>query len=364
MLSVGFLGVNWSGSCVAGDEILRYHLSFEIPIIEPVMIDYRKHPKIELHCHLDCSVRISTVVEIGSELGLHLPNPVEAALVAPEICADLADYLRRIDLALKVMQRREYLIRIAREFVEDLCADGVIYGEVRFAPQLHTRGGLRLQEVVDAVNEGLADGMRATGIRVGLILCCLRHEDPDRSLSIARLAIANADSVCGLDLAGDEARYPGAPHRAAFDLARSAGVPRTIHAGEARGAASVREAIEVLGAERIGHGVRIEESSELVERVQRDAIALEMCPFSNYQTRAVSTLAGHPIDRLLRKHLRVTVSTDARTVSRTTVTSEFERLEKLFGWGLDEFSRCQRNAVEAAFAPSAVRSELLAQLEV
>ena len=327
------------------------------------MVDYRKQPKIELHCHLDCSVRVSTVVELGAELGLSLPIPIEAALIAPEACADLADYLRRVDLALEVMQRRPCLTRIAREFVEDLSEDGVIYGEVRFAPQLHTRDGLRLQEVVEAVNEGLVQGMRATGVRVGLILCCLRHEDAERSLTIARLAIANSDMVCGLDLAGNEARYPAGPHRAAFELAHGAGLRRTVHAGEARGADSVREAIELLGAERIGHGVRIEQSPELMECVQERAIALEICPLSNYQTRAVSTLASHPIDRLLRKNVRVTVSTDARTVSRTTVTAEFERLEKLFGWGHDEFLRCQQNAAEGAFASSTIRSELRGKLQ-
>jgi adenosine deaminase len=324
--------------------------------------DYRHLPKIELHCHLDCSVRVSTVAEIGKELGFSLPDPIETALVAPEVCLELADYLRRIDLALEVMQQRKHLIRIAREFVEDLRADGVVYGEVRFAPQLHTRAGLRVQEIVEAVNEGLMQGTRATGVHVGLILCCLRHEDAETSVSIARLAIANANIVCGLDLAGDEARYPGAPHRAAFDLAHDAGLRRTVHAGEAAGAASVREAIEVLNAERIGHGVRIEESPELVGLVAQRAIALEMCPLSNYQTRAVSNLASHPINRLMRKNVSVTVSTDARTISRTTVTSEFERLEELFGWGFDEFSRCQLNAAEAAFAPLAVKSELLARV--
>lgn len=326
------------------------------------MADYRLSPKIELHCHLDCSVRISTVSEIGNEIGLSLPDPIERGLVAPEVCLELADYLRRIDLALEVMQQRKHLVRIAREFVEDLSADGVVYGEVRFAPQLHTREGLRLQEVLDAVNDGLAEGTRATRVQVGLILCCLRHDDPETSLSIARLAIKNADIVCGLDLAGDEARYSGAPHRAAFDLARSAGLHRTVHAGEARGAESIQEAISLLGAERIGHGVRIEESPELVANVCERGITLEICPLSNYQTRAVSSLMSHPIDRLLRKNVRVTVSTDARTVSQTTVTSEFERLERLFGWGLKEFSVCQQNAAAGAFVSPSTRSELRARL--
>jgi adenosine deaminase len=326
------------------------------------MLDYLKLPKLELHCHLDCSVRISTVAELGRELGLRLPDPLEAALTSPEACADLADYISRVHWMLEVMQRREHLTRIAREFVEDLSADGVVYGEARFAPQLHTREGLTMQEVLDAIREGIAEGMRMTGVRAGLILCCLRHEDPEVSLSVARLAAVNADKVCGLDLAGDEARYSGLPHRAAFELAREAGIRRTIHAGEAAGAASIREAIEVLGAERIGHGVRIEESPELVEDIRQRGIALEMCPLSNYQTRAIRLWKDHPIDRLLRRNLAVTVSTDCRTISQTTVSAEFARLEKLFGWGQREFSICQRNAAEAAFLSPALRSEIHGQL--
>ena len=327
------------------------------------MIDFRSLPKIELHCHLDASVRVATVAELGRKLGLPLPEPIEPALVAPECCTELADYLRRIDLALEVMQHRDHLTRIARELVEDFAADGVIYGEIRFAPQLHTREGLRIEEVLDAVHQGIVQGTRATKIRAGLIVCCLRHQDPDTSLAIARLAAANPDKVCALDLAGDEARFPGMPHRAAFELARAAGLRRTVHAGEAAGAESILEALQVLAAERIGHGARIEQSTHAIEEVRRREIALEMCPLSNYQTRAIAALAEHPIDRLLRRGLRVTVSTDARTVSATTVTSEFERLERLFGWGLDEFRRCQRNAAEAAFVAPAVRNQLLYELE-
>ncbi|HKW88894.1 MAG TPA: adenosine deaminase [Candidatus Acidoferrales bacterium] len=328
------------------------------------MTDYRKLAKVELHCHLDCSVRVATVAELGRELGLKLPEPLNAALTSPEVCADLADYISRVHWMLEVMQRREHLTRIAREFAEDLSADGVVYGEARFAPQLHTRAGLTMHDVLDAISEGIAEGSRTTRVKIGLILCCLRHEDPEVSLLVARLAVKNAESVCGIDLAGDEARYPGAPHRAAFELACEAGLRRTVHAGEAAGAESIKEAIEVLGAERIGHGVRIEESPEMVESVRRRGIALEMCPLSNYQTRAVETLAGHPIDRLLKQQLRVTVSTDCRTISRTTVSAEFERLEKLFGWGHREFAACQRNAAEAAFVSSAGRKEIAVKLGI
>jgi len=320
-------------------------------------------PKIELHCHLDGSVRISTVAAIGRELGLRLPEPLEPALVAPAACADLADYLRRIVVALEVMQHPKDLERIARELVEDWAADGVIYGEVRFAPQLHTRRGLPVEQVLGAVHRGLTAGSAEHGVGFGLILCCLRQEPPARSLEIARLAADNRDKVCALDLAGDEARFPGAPHAPAFALAREAGLRRTAHAGEAAGAGSIREALDALGAERIGHGVRIEEDPQLAEGVRSRAIPLEMCPTSNVQTRAAASAAAHPIDRLLRRGLRVTVSTDSRTVSATTVTGEFRSLTGQWGWAEREFLLCQRHAAEAAFVSPDVRRKLLARIE-
>ncbi len=327
-----------------------------------ILPHFRPLPKIELHCHLDASVRVATVAELGQELGLALPNPLRDALVAPEVCLDLADYIRRIDLALEVMQRPGHLERIAREFVEDLAADGVIYGEVRFAPQLHTRAGLSMQQVLDAVHAGLTSGAASSRARVGLIVCCLRHQ-PQLSKDLARLAADNPDKVCALDLAGDEARYGGAPHKAAFELAREAGLRRTVHAGGAAGSPSVWEALQSLGAERIGHGTRAEEEAGLVNEIKRRAITLEMCPRSNVQTRAVPRFELHPIDRLVKQGVRVTVSTDARTVSDTSVTAEFEGLNRQWGWGLEEFWNCQRHAAEAAFAAQTVRQELLSIVE-
>lgn len=330
-------------------------------VAEP--IPFRKLPKIELHCHLDACVRIETARDIGRELGLPLPERLEDALLAPEVCGDLLDYIRRIDLALEVMQRAPDLTRVAGELVEDLAQDGVIYAEVRFAPQLHMRRGLTLQAVVDAVDTGLAFAADRHGIVVGLILCALRQQPAEVAEQVARLAVANRGRVCALDLAADEANFPhAAPYVAAFRIAREAGLHVTAHAGENAGAWSMREALDLLGAERIGHGVRIEEDAELVERVRAEGVALDMCPRSNVQTRAVASLAAHPIDRLLRRGLRVTVSTDGRTTSDTTLTAEFERLRGAFGWGPDEFAACQRNAAHAAFAPEATRQALLARL--
>ncbi len=327
-------------------------------------LSIRELPKIELHLHLDACVRIETARDIGRETGLAMPEPLRDALVAPEACDNLFDYLRRLDLALDVMQRAADLERIARELVEDLAADGVIHAEVRFAPQLHTRGGLAMQDVVDAVHRGLRDGSEAHGVTTGLILCCLRHRPADEGLAVALLAAANRDVVCALDLAGDEGNFPAAaPHIPAFRAAREAGLRLTVHAGENAGAASVREALDLLGAERIGHGVRVEEDAALVNRVAAESIALDMCPRSNVQTRAVASMADHPIDRLLRRGLRVTVSTDGRTTSDTSVTAELARLRDQFGWGRAEFLACQHNAARAVFAPAPVRDALVARIE-
>jgi adenosine deaminase len=328
----------------------------------PAASPLRNLPKIELHCHLDACVRVGTVGAIGRELGLDLPADLERALVAPEVCRDLMDYISRLDLALEVMQRASDLRRIGRELAQDLAADGVVYAEIRFAPVLHTRRGLALQQVLEAVHAGLREGGQAHGVSIGLILCCLRSRPPAESLELARLAAANRDLVCGFDIAGDEAGFGAAPHAPAFRLAREAGLRVTAHAGESAGPASIREALELLGAERIGHGVRIEQDPALVEEVRQRGVALELCPRSNVQTRAVASLAAHPADRLLRRGLRVTISTDGRTSSATTLTQEFERLRAEFGWGPAEFDACQRHAAEAAFAPAQVRQGLLASV--
>jgi adenosine deaminase len=182
------------------------------------------------------------------------------------------------------------------------------------------------------------------------------------SLQVARLAVNNMDKVCALDLAGDELRFGAANHRRAFELARQAGLHRTVHAGEAAGATSVREALDLLHAERLGHGVRVEEPPQLLDELRERATPLEMCPKSNRQTGAVPSVATHPAPRLLGQGLQVTISTDARTTSDTSVTQEFEELERAHGWGAAEFWACQRNAAQAAFVREPVRAELLAEL--
>ncbi|MFI2714277.1 adenosine deaminase [Micromonospora sp. NPDC018662] len=305
--------------------------------------------RYELHCHLDASVRPDTIAALAAEHHLHLPAPVRHLAVAPADTGSLHAFLPYIDIALDVLQTPQALRRAAAELVTDWRRDNVAYGEVRFAPQLHTRCGMTIDDAITAVSAGLTDGTTATGIRTGLLLCCLRHQHPEMSMAVADAAVRRRDVVAGLDLAGDE-RLPGARHREAFDLAHAAGVPVTVHAGEAAGPDSVWEALDVLGARRIGHGVRSVADNALLDRLRRDQIALETCPRCNVLTRAVSSLADHPADRLLRAGIRVTVSTDARTTADTTLDDEFQAMATTFGWTSAQEQLCQDNAARAAFA--------------
>ncbi|MEV4808070.1 adenosine deaminase [Nonomuraea sp. NPDC049421] len=304
--------------------------------------------RYELHCHLDGSVRPATVAELAGQQGITLGAPVESLVVAPRECGDLMTYLTYLDPILRVLQTPEALRRAALELVHDWHADGVVYGEARFAPQLHGERGMTLDEAVEAVADGLAGGSEQTGVRCALLLCCLRQQPPETSERVVAAALRHRGSVAGVDLAGDESR-PGAPHLPAFAAAHAAGLPVTVHAGEAAGPESVWEALDVLGAARIGHGVRSADDPALLDRLRRDGITLEMCPTSNLQTGAVRETAAHPADRLLAEGLAVTISTDARTTSGTTVTREFQRMREWYGWTGDHEARCQEHARAAAF---------------
>ncbi|MFF0729276.1 adenosine deaminase [Streptomyces sp. NPDC004134] len=306
-------------------------------------------PRYELHCHLDGSVRPATLADLAREQGITLDRPVEDLVVAPDPCGSLTTYLTYLDLPIRLLQTPHALARAARELVEDWKADGVVHGEVRFAPQLHGDEGMTLDEAVRAVAEGLARGRADTGVATGLLLCCLRHQSPDESLAVAETALRQRDAVAGLDLAGDESRYRALPHRAVFDLAHSAGLPCTVHAGEAAGPESMWEAIDVLGARRVGHGVRCTSDSALLDRLRTDRIALEMCPLSNVGTGAVSSLAEHPATVLLTDGLPVTISTDIRTTAATTLQREFDALRDTHGWTGRHEALAQENAARAAF---------------
>ncbi|MGP4011659.1 adenosine deaminase [Streptomyces sp. 4N124] len=333
----------------------------------------RRLPKAVLHDHLDGGLRPATVVELADEVGHTLPTTDPDALAAWYFEAansgDLVRYIATFEHTLAVMQTREGLLRTAEEYVLDLAEDGVFYAEVRYAPELMLKSGLTLPEVVEAVQEGLAAGMAkaaaaGTPVRVGTLLCGMRMFD--RVREAADLAVAFRDAgVVGFDIAGAEDGFPPADHLAAFEHLRRESVPFTIHAGEAHGLPSIHQALQVCGAQRIGHGVRITEDivdgklGRLAGWVRDRRIALEMCPTSNLQTGAATSIAEHPITALKDLGFRVTLNTDNRLVSGTTMTREMSLLVEEAGWGVEDLRTVTVNAVKSAFIPFDERKALI-----
>ncbi|MCL7429557.1 adenosine deaminase, partial [Streptomyces sp. YS415] len=333
----------------------------------------RRLPKTVLHDHLDGGLRPATVVELAEAVGHALPTTDPDELAAWYFAAansgDLVRYIATFEHTLAVMQTREGLLRTAEEYVLDLAADGVVYAEVRYAPELNTTGGLALAEVVETVQEGLAAGMAkaaaaGTPVRVGTLLCGMRMFD--RVREAADLAVAFRDAgVVGFDIAGAEAGFPAADHLGAFEHLRRENVPFTIHAGEADGLSSIHQALQICGAQRLGHGVRITDDivdgklGRLAGWVRDRRIALEMCPTSNLQTGAATSIAEHPITALKDLGFRVTLNTDNRLVSGTTMTREMSLLVEQAGWTVEDLRTVTVNAVKSAFIPFDERKALI-----
>ncbi|MFD6023577.1 adenosine deaminase [Streptomyces griseoluteus] len=333
----------------------------------------RRLPKAVLHDHLDGGLRPATVIELAAAVGHTLPTTDPGELAAWYVEAagsgDLVRYIGTFEHTLAVMQTREGLLRVAEEYVLDLAADGVVYAEVRYAPELNTRAGLSLAEVVETVQEGLAAGMAkaaaaGTPVRVGTLLCGMRMFD--RVGEAAELAVTYRDAgVVGFDIAGAEDGFPPADHLAAFEHLRAESVPFTIHAGEAYGLPSIHQAVQVCGAQRLGHGVRITEDivdgklGRLAGWVRDRRIALEMCPTSNLQTGCATSIAEHPITALKDLGFRVTLNTDNRLVSGTTMTREMGLLIEEAGWTAKDLRTVTVNAVKSAFIPFDERKALI-----
>jgi len=320
-------------------------------------------PKAELHVHLDGSLRPETMLELARERGITLPatdvDGLRAALVAND-ARSLEAYLRAFDWTVSVMQDAEALERIAFELGEDHADEHVRYAEVRFCPALNTQGGLGSDQVLDAVLRGLARADATFGTRTRVIVCALRHLTVDHALEMAKLAAAYLDhGVCGFDLAGAEAGNPVSRHQAAFDLARDRGVPITIHAGEAFGPESIRQALDLGHAVRIGHGTRLEEDPALLARVRDAGVTLEMCPTSNVQTGAAPSLAAHPLRRYFDAGLSVVLSTDNRLVSGVTLTDEYVHARDALGFEREELAVIARNSFARAFQPPEVRAQMV-----
>jgi adenosine deaminase len=324
-------------------------------------------PKTDLHVHLDGSLRPSTVLGLARDRSVlpHLETheQVLAACQAPEECASLEEYLQVFDVTLTVMQDPEALERIAFELAEDAHAENVRWLEVRYAPILHQRQGLDLDTVVAAVQRGLERAQRRYGIGCGQIICGIRHLDPSDSVDLAHLAARwHGRGVVAFDLAGAERNFPARDHLEAFDIARAANVPVTVHAGEAFGPASIHQALHYAGARRLGHGTRLAEDVNLLNWVNDCRIPVEVCLASNVQTRAVRSLQEHPIRRFLDEGLRVTLNTDNRLVSGTTVTNEFALAVAAFDLDLDEVLGLILNGFKAAFLPQGRKRRLIEQV--
>jgi adenosine deaminase len=335
--------------------------------VMPVTLDQiRSVPKVLLHDHLDGGLRPETVVELAAETGYDRLPATDVAELARWMSGvagrgSLELYLEAFEHTVGVMQTREALIRVAAECAEDLAADGVVYAEVRFAPELHATRGLSLDQVVDAVLEGFRRGSRDRGITVYALLTAMRTAA--RSLEIAELAVRHRDAgVVGFDIAGAEAGSPPSRHLDAFQYVARENFHNTIHAGEGFGLPSIWEALQWCGAERLGHGVRIIDDipvsdggyaslGRLASYVRDRRIPLEMCPTSNVQTGAARSIKEHPIGLLRELLFRVTVNTDNRLMSGVTLSSEFQALTEAFGYGWGDIEWLTINAMKSAFAP-------------
>lgn len=327
-----------------------------------------KCKKAELHLHLDGSLRPESVIDIAKLENIEIPTYDTDELVeylrVDRENKDLVEYLKKFDIPCKVMQSKYSLERTAYELAEDLAREGYIYAEVRFAPHLHIKEGLKLEEVVEAVLEGLGRAMERYDISCNLLLCILRHRPTESGRDVLELAKKySGRGVVGIDLAGDERSYPASLFEETFREAREAGIPFTIHAGEALGSESVWEAIR-LGASRIGHGIRAYEDRELLEYLRDNEIYLECCPISNYQTKALEDFKNYPLKSYLDYGLKVCLNTDNKTVSNTNYNKEIEFLEGYTPLTEEDICRMSENAIRGAFISNEEKERLLKKLYI
>lgn len=316
-------------------------------------------PKVVLHLHLDGSLRPVTVQKAIKEmLGKDLPlQDVQDMLMVDKDCRDLNQYLEKFDLPVKTLQTPGNLTRATYELYEDLARQNVKYAEVRFAPSLHTQAGMQYDEIVQATIDGLDAAKQKYGIEGGLILCCMRGESQEnhiRTIEAAEKFLGKG--VCAIDLAGAEALFKTNMYGETFRIAREKGIPFTIHAGEADGPESIRDALS-FGTKRLGHGVRCIEDETLIEEIKDKGIVLEVCPISNLQTQAVK--GTHPLEELYRRGVAVTLSPDNSTVSNVTITEEYqEALRRSEGLLIDDLCIMNLNGIRGSFATPEVKAKV------
>ncbi|MCF0238748.1 MAG: adenosine deaminase [Sphaerochaetaceae bacterium] len=335
----------------------------------------KKFPKVELHDHLDGGLRPQTVIDFATKYDVAIPSkdPVALASWFEQGCKlkSLPLYLETFSVTTSVMQTEEALRTVAYQCILDWKEENIVYGEVRFAPIIHTQKGLSLSQVVEAVLQGLEEGKRETGVKYGLILCAMREHSPNISLDIAKLAVAYKDrGVVGFDIAGGEKGHPAKDHIEAFQFIKKHNFNITIHSGEAFGVESIWQAIQVCGAHRIGHGThliediqldgfKIESMGELAQYIQDKRIPMEMCLTSNIGTGAAQSFGTHPFNIFFRNHFRVFLCTDNRLMSNTTLTKEMAIAVDNFNLSIKDLEKISLNAMKSAFAHQEEKLDLI-----
>ena len=329
----------------------------------------KRLPKTDIHCHLDGCLRPRTMLELATEQGVRLPTrklpELTRLLTAGKRTRSLGDYLRIFDLTLSVMQERDALYRVAYELAEDAAAENVRHLEVRYSPILHRKRRLAWEDIIEPVIAGLADAGRQHHMSTGTIICGIRSMNPRTSLQLAELAVEyKGRGVLAFDLAGQEKDYPAKAHRAAFQLILKNNINSTVHAGEAFGPASIGQALHHCGAHRIGHGTRLIEDQDLMRYVNDHRIPLEVCLSSNLQTHTVPSIKGHPFGFYFSHGLRVTLNTDSRLISDTTVSKEILLAARAFRLSPYEVKRIIVMGFKSAFLPYADKARLLREVNL
>jgi len=327
----------------------------------------RSLPKCELHCHLDGSLRLTTIRDQAQKDKVELPttdlDELRKILVVEKSAGSLPNYLQIFDLTLKVLQTPEALVRSAYELAEDASQENILYLEVRYSPILHTQCGMTTMESVDAVLRGLQQAEQDFKIKTGIIICGIRNISPEVSYQLAELAVAYKNrGVVGFDLAGIEENFPAKDHREAFNLILQNNINTTLHAGESYGPESIHQAVHYCGAHRIGHGVRLKEDGDLLNYINDHRIALEMCLTSNVNTGSVRNYQSHPFRFYYEYGLRVTLNTDNRLISNTNLTREYFLAFQHWKLSIKDFKEIIIGGFKSAFLPHRIRTEMIRQV--
>lgn len=310
-------------------------------------MSYISLPKIELHIHLDCSLSYNVVKKLRPEITIQDYNQ---NFKAGKSCNSLKHYIKCADNAISLMQTKESLELVMEDFFDQLIKDNIIYCEIRFAPLLHIEESLSSSEVVDILCNKMNTLSKETGIITGLILCTLRHYSEIQSMETVKLVKEFYDrGVVGFDLAADEAGYPLDHHISAFEYAHKHKLNCTAHAGEAKGPESVWETIKKLKTKRIGHGVRSIVDDKLIDYLSENNYHLEVCPTSNLKTKTFESLKEHPIDKLFKRKVSLSINSDGRTISDVNLNEEYHKISDLFGWSIKQIKQCNLNAIDHAF---------------